>query len=83
MENKEREFDDTSSESTSTESDENPELNQFERPVKRSKISLILHSFLEIKSVLALKHIIEEDYTEWNGGVMNSINAPIKPLRKQ
>lgn len=54
---KSREFDETSSESTSTDSDENPDLDKLERPLKK-----------KIKSVRALKQIIEEDYKEWNRG---------------
>jgi hypothetical protein len=63
MDKSQREFDDTSSESTSTDSDDNPDLDKYERPLKK-----------KIKSVRALKEIIEQDYKEWNGGVMNSIN---------
>ena len=63
MDKSQREFDDTSSESTSTDSDENPDLDKYERPLKK-----------KLKSVRALKEIIEQDYKEWNGGVMNSIN---------
>ena len=60
---KSREFDETSSESTSTDSDDNPDLNKFERPIKK-----------KIKSVRTLKKIIEEDYKDWNGGATESIN---------
>lgn len=60
---KSREFDETSSESTSTDSDDNPDLNKYERPIKK-----------KIKSVRTLKKIIEDDYNEWNGGQTASIN---------
>lgn len=63
MDKSQREFDETSSESTSTDSDENPDLDKYERPLKK-----------KIKSVRALKQIIEQDYKEWNGGLENTIN---------
>jgi hypothetical protein len=65
---KSREFDETSSESTSTDSEDNPDLNKYERPIKK-----------KIKSVRTLKRIIEEDYKEWNGGLTASINNQFDP----